>query len=132
MTGCGGLFASAMPGLMGLGITGSDPATKMFRPVPAYLICSLWRNRSRSSVGSSRGSKCLTDFPADLRCTGRGPFAEDNCVAVGVAAGAGSDGQNILPTEITATNPSAAAAITFVRFSAPSFTMHQTANSYAP
>ena len=46
---------------------GTDPATKMFLPLPAYLISSLRLSRFRSSVGSSRGSTTGTNLPEDVR-----------------------------------------------------------------
>src|SRR5208282_1485575 len=59
--------ASVTPGPLGVGITAIDPATKIFLPLPAYLISSLWLSRFRSSVGSSRGSTTGTIFPEAVR-----------------------------------------------------------------
>src|ERR1035438_10423346 len=52
---------SVVPFLLGVGIFGTDPATKIFLPLPAYLISSLWLSSFRSSVGSRRGSTTRTD-----------------------------------------------------------------------
>jgi len=71
---------------------GSDPATKMFLALPAYLICSFWRSKSRSSVGSRRGSVAFTNLPdAVRRIAGFGPFAEATCWPVAGAGGADDD-----------------------------------------
>jgi len=54
------------PGL-GFSIWATEPATKIFLPLPAYLISSLTLSRARSSVGSSRGSTTGTILPEALR-----------------------------------------------------------------
>src|SRR6266852_4607284 len=71
---------------------GTDPATKMFLPLPAYLISSLWLSRFRSSVGSSRGSATGTIFPEDVRRTPGRDVVEAICVAAGAVAV--DEGQN--------------------------------------
>src|SRR5260370_9173012 len=69
---------------------GTDPTTKMFLPLPAYLISSLWLRSFRSSVGSSRGSATGTIFPEEVRRTPGRDVVEAGRVAAGpVAAHAG-------------------------------------------
>ena len=58
---------SVAPGALGVSIFGTDPATKIFLPLPAYLISSLWLSSFRSSVGSSRGSTTGTTLPEAVR-----------------------------------------------------------------
>src|ERR1700693_2236145 len=79
----------SVPFLLGFSI-GTDPATKMFLPLPAYLISSLWLSRLRSSVGSSRGSTTGTNFPEAVRLV---PGLTAVAVACAVAGGA-DEGQN--------------------------------------
>src|ERR1035438_140939 len=82
---------SAVPFPLGLSITATDPATKMFLPLPAYLMFSLLLSWVRSSVGSRRGSTTGTILPDELRRTPGLAGAE----AVGAIAGAVEDaGQN--------------------------------------
>src|SRR5208282_1452258 len=58
---------SVVPFFLGASITATEPATKMFLPLPAYLISSLSLSSFRSSVGSSRGSRTGTILPDALR-----------------------------------------------------------------
>src|SRR5208337_818977 len=58
---------ASVPFPLGFSITATDPATKMFLPLPAYLISSLWLSSFRSSVGSSRGSTAGAIFPEAVR-----------------------------------------------------------------
>ena len=97
----------------------TDPATKMFLPLPAYLISSLWRSRFRSSVGSSRGSTAGT-FPEAVRRTPGRVAVEVGCAATGTAAG--DEGQNSRPSIKSAIMPNTASQMTCFRFSIPSFT----------
>src|SRR3979411_289231 len=83
---------------------GSDPAIKMFLAVPAYLICSVWRNKSRSRVGSSRGSETFTNFPEAVRRSA-GLAALVDVDWSPAAAGAAEDGQSARPSIISATTP---------------------------
>src|SRR5258708_2894893 len=46
------LVGSVVPGVMGLGITTSAWATKMFRPEPSYNVFSVAFSKSKRSVGS--------------------------------------------------------------------------------
>ena len=86
-SGRGPLAASVTPRPRGLSITATDPATKMFRPLPAYLIYSLWLRRLKSSVGSRRGSMTGTIFPEAVRCMA----GFDGDAAVCAAVGDGDD-----------------------------------------
>src|SRR6202790_4703313 len=71
---------------------GTDPTTKMFLPLPAYLISSLWLSSFRSSVGSRRGSPTGTIFPeAERRMPG---FAAVAVVCPVVGAAVDDQGQN--------------------------------------
>ncbi len=71
---------------------GIDPATKMLRPLPAYLISSLWLSNFRSSVGSRRGSTTGTVLPEAVR---RVPgLAEDVEVCVNDGVALVDEGQN--------------------------------------
>src|SRR6266852_4388599 len=63
---------------------GTDPATKMFLPLPAYLISSLWLSRFRSSVGSSRGSTTGTILPEAVRRIAGLAAADVSLVASGL------------------------------------------------
>src|SRR5271165_2223012 len=94
----------------------------MLRPRPSYLISSLCRSRSSSSVGSSRASPILIVLPDAVRRTAaREAFG----AALAWAAGAGAgfdDGQNVHSNSTSAIVPSSARAITSFRFSVPSFT----------
>src|ERR1700676_147391 len=71
---------------------GTDPTTKMFLPLPAYLISSLWLRSFRSSVGSNRGSTTGTIFPGEERRTPGRAAVEGACVAAGAVAV--DEGQN--------------------------------------
>src|SRR5450631_118561 len=71
---------------------GTDPATKIFLPLPAYLISSLWLSRFRSSVGSSRGSTTGTIFPEAVRLVPGLAAVEVVCAAAGT--GVDDEGQN--------------------------------------
>src|SRR5208282_1191027 len=84
---------SVTPGALGLSILGTDPATKIFLPLPAYLISSLWLSRFRSSVGSSRGSTTRTTFPEAVRRV-RGLAGVAPAGAVVAGAPDGDEGQN--------------------------------------
>jgi hypothetical protein len=112
--------ASVAPERFGVSIFATDPATKIFLPLPAYLICSLWFSNARSSVGSNRGSNMCSTFPDAVRR----PPARGGAETAGVAAGAasGDEGQNWLPSNISATAPNTDRTITCVRFSVPNFT----------
>src|SRR5271167_2724168 len=55
------------PGRLGFSMLATDPATKIFLPLPAYLISSLWLSNFRSRVGSRRGSTTGTIFPEAVR-----------------------------------------------------------------
>src|ERR1700722_6167719 len=67
----GGVFMASLvsvtPVPLGFSILATDPATKIFRPLPSYLISSLWLSKFRSSVGSRRGSTTGTIFPEGER-----------------------------------------------------------------
>ena len=65
-------------------MTATEPATKMFLPLPAYLISSLWLSSFRSSVGSSRGSAMGTTFPEAVRRVAGLAGVAVVCAAVGV------------------------------------------------
>src|ERR1019366_3109636 len=86
---------SVVPFFLGVSIA-TDPATKMFLPLPAYLISSLWLSRFRSSVGSSRGSTTGTTFPEAVRRTPGRAAVEVVCTAAGAAAG--DEGQRARPS----------------------------------
>src|SRR5882762_3547554 len=89
---------------------GSDPAIKMFLAVPAYLICSVWRNKSRSRVGSRRGSETFTNFPDAVRRSAGLPAPPEDAWELAVVAGV-ADGQSARPTMTRATTPSTASAM---------------------
>ena len=99
---------------------GTDPTTKMFLPLPAYLISSLWLSSFRSSVGSKRGSATGITFPEEVRRTPGRAAVEAVCVAAGAVAV--DEGQNSRPSNISAITPNNASAMTCFRFSIPSFT----------
>src|ERR1035441_9977972 len=82
----------SVPFLLGFSIFGTDPATKIFLPLPAYLISSLWLSSFRSSVGPSRGSTTRTTFPDVVRRV-RG-LAGGAPVGAVAGAAAGDAGQN--------------------------------------
>jgi len=83
---------SVVPFLLGVSITATEPGTKIFLPLPAYLISSLWLSSFKSSVGSSRGSVAGTTFPEAVR---RVPVRAGVDVCAVVGAGAFVDeGQN--------------------------------------
>src|ERR1700694_6289341 len=95
----------SVPFALGFSI-GTDPTTKMFLPLPAYLISSLWLSSFRSSVGSKRGSATGTIFPEDVRRTPGRVAVEAVCVAAGAVAV--DEGQNLRPSHITAIPPNTA------------------------
>src|SRR5271156_39606 len=86
------LSLSVAPVPLGFSITATDPTTKIFLPLPAYLIPSLWLSRLRSSVGSNRSSATGTIFPEAVRLVRGFAAAEVGCAATGAASG--DDGQN--------------------------------------
>src|SRR5882672_7088831 len=105
--GCGTTGPATTTGLLCTGSIGNDPAIKMFLAVPAYLICSVWRNKSRSRVGSSRGSATFTNFPeAVRRSAGLAALVDEFCRPA--VEGAGEDGQSARPSIIRATTPNTA------------------------
>src|SRR5580692_4026536 len=82
---------SVAPELLGFSILATEPATKIFLPLPAYLISSLWLSTAKSSVGSNRGSITGTTFPEAVRRTAGLAAVE---VAFAAAGAAGDEGQN--------------------------------------
>ena len=108
----------SVPFLIGFGM-GSEPATNMFLPFPAYLICSLRWSESKSSVGSRRGSVTCTSFPEAVRRMFGLDGPDD---AVCDTAAVGSEGQNVCTSSSNASPPSTARMMSCFRFSAPSFT----------
>src|SRR5439155_19373682 len=114
---------------------GSTNTLKIFRPVPSYFVSSLAFSKSRCSVGSSDDAP-LAFFPVDrvrelfLDVGGAGWL--DNSAALGTVwvADAEVTSEDPPPKNVkkrvaaspSASTPSATAAISFVRFSAPTFT----------
>src|ERR1700692_4942703 len=88
--------ASVAPDCLGTSIFATDPATKIFLPLPAYLIRSLWFSSAMSSVGSRRGSNVCSTLPD----AARRPVPRGVVEAVSAAAGvlSGDEGQNWLPS----------------------------------
>src|SRR5271154_59875 len=83
---------SVVPFFLGVGITATEPATKIFLPFPAYLIPSLWLRSFKSSVGSKRGSTTGAIFPEGRRCMAGLPGVAVAAAVIGLAVD--DDGQN--------------------------------------
>src|SRR5271166_4117304 len=80
------IFRLSRAGFTLTGSMGTDPTTKIFLPLPAYLIASLWLSRAKSSVGSSRGSTTGTIFPEAVRRMPGLAAAAVVCTVAGAAA----------------------------------------------
>src|SRR5713226_181326 len=80
---------SVVPFALGFSI-GRDPVTKIFLPMPAYSVPSLWESKSSWRVGSRRGSAGLTTRPEAVRrvFTRVKPPAGGVVAAAGAASGA--------------------------------------------
>src|SRR6266849_7996308 len=127
--GGGVLSATLRSGTGGWTIFGMSTNTrKMFRPAPSYLVSSLALRRSKRNVGSR--DRTLAGFLA-LPWTfallgGASVSGADPATLVATGAAALDEPPPSDPTKrapsATATTSSTAAKISFVRFSAPSFT----------
>src|ERR1700729_2027838 len=130
--GCGGPFSAAISsgvftGALGCGISALGMHT--FCPLPSYLVSSLAFSKSYRRLGSSERAAVLAFLPWPLPVR---PVPAAREVAVGESVGIGGVGAAAFGPEppelnrstITAIAISATAAISLVRFSAPTFTSH--------
>src|SRR5580765_1150528 len=114
-----GPVLSITAGATGAGI--STCATKILRPLPAYLVCSVCANRRKSNVGSRRSCAAGRSLPLRPMVF----LALPATVVAGCAAVTGAEGPltNSYARISRAIAPRALAQTTFDLFSDPMFTL---------